>query len=345
MQLFTGTRLAHEAYIGATKVWQDTTERHDYTSGTSTYTVPEWATHISVMVLGGGGGGAGGQDGHNGDGGGAATWSYDTHPVIPGQPIQIQVGAGGAPGSANGYGSPGGTSAVRFADGYEVQSIGGRAGAGAQGRQDNGQSAPTGNYLGEVIPGGRGGVGENAGGPATGQPGSAPGGGGAGGRRGSFIFPGQSGGAGSVGGVRLLAHAWDPFGGGQPPAPEPEPEPKPEPEQPLGSYILNPDGSMEAYLNITGMYGNDYAVANPWVPFPAGSPWRSTKYGASGHLTHPEEVDTNTYNVGFDVGGSINAPYVQPFGLYISLRRRDEGKLYESRSWQIHAHLDPPSSY
>lgn len=77
--------------------------------GTFTTIVPAGVTMMSAVTIGGGGGGAGndttGTVGTGGGGGGGTSWSVFS--VVPGDVLEIKVGAGGNGGTTTGNGSPG----------------------------------------------------------------------------------------------------------------------------------------------------------------------------------------------------------------------------------------------
>jgi len=78
-------------------------------TSTSTFTVPAGVTSVNISAIGGGGGGGGTQlsgDSHTGGGGGAGGVDLQTSvSVIPGEILQIQVGAGGTAASTIGVGT------------------------------------------------------------------------------------------------------------------------------------------------------------------------------------------------------------------------------------------------
>jgi hypothetical protein len=122
--------------------------------GTTTWTVPECVTEITVQVWGGGGGGGGalailrnsgdGETCVGGGGGGGGGFSSSVLAVVPGQVYTIVVGAGGTAGTSGagswnggistpaGNGGIGGISSFS-GNGYNVQSTGGNGGNGASG--------------------------------------------------------------------------------------------------------------------------------------------------------------------------------------------------------------------
>ena len=178
----------------------------NYTSaGSYTYTIPQWATHIDVITIGGGGGGnqGNGGNGATGSGGGAGSWRFRTlerGTDIPWATTVFSAIVGGG-GSAGGKGGPnpgaGGQSYV--SDGsITILSDGGIPGSGTNGN--------VGGSPGDVTVGGRlyvGGATAPSGGARTN--GNAPGGGGGGGAGG--IFNTQTAGmAGAPGAVYFYAY-------------------------------------------------------------------------------------------------------------------------------------------
>jgi hypothetical protein len=149
------------------------------TPGTSTWTVPEGLTTISIVATGGGGGGGGmsGAGAYVGQAGGAGAVVTSTLSVTPGQVLNLVVGgAGGAGAYANanlyfgGGGGGGGSSNVDASTTHQIIAGGGGGG---------------GSYLG--------GAGGNAGGTG--------GAGGNGGNSGAFGTTGGGGGSGGTGGA------------------------------------------------------------------------------------------------------------------------------------------------
>lgn len=145
------------------------------TPGTSTWTIPDGVTQLSVTCIGGGGGGGGGRRGAagtvrcgGGGGGGAASTSTTlTASTLTSQTLTIVVGSGGAGAAAvttddtNGrYGSNGGDSIVYSGTEQVESAVIARASCGYSG---NGGSSTA----GAGGAGGMGGFGGSAGGSAN----------------------------------------------------------------------------------------------------------------------------------------------------------------------------------
>lgn len=145
------------------------------TPGSTTFTVPDGVTEITIKTWGGGGGGgAGSSDGGNtrqntGGHGGGGGFAQATFAVNPGETISLHVGGGGAGGTysgaacGDGGGGGGRTEIARGPDVFLVASGGGGGGGG-----DNGT----------YISGGAGGAGGGTAGIAGGTVGGGSGGGG-----------------------------------------------------------------------------------------------------------------------------------------------------------------------
>ncbi len=206
--------------------------------GSTTFTVPDGVTQITVQVWGAGGaGGAGTQQGQtrrSGGGGGGGAYQFQTYAVTPGQVINITIGAGGSTSAAAGgnsqisfgattliaNGGTGGSNATGGGGGSNgaggAGGTGGtyNGGSGASGVADNGGggggSAGTGanGNNGSGISGGTAVTGGGAGGNGAsidggnGNPGGVPGGGGGGGR--------GNGSAGGAGGNGQVIVSWSP---------------------------------------------------------------------------------------------------------------------------------------
>jgi hypothetical protein len=148
--------------------------------GSWSYEIPENATHIDVVMLGGGGGG-GASAMSPATGGSAAAWSTTTllRSGIPSNKLYGVVGAGGAGGKKETWGvNPGanGTASTCKADGMTTITAAGGAGSGHIGHSTGDDVAgPILGYNGMPYTGG-------ATQTTLGQPGHAPGGGGAAGK-------------------------------------------------------------------------------------------------------------------------------------------------------------------
>lgn len=178
------------------------------TTGSSSYTIPYWASKLDIVVLSGSGGGQGGGAGFsNGQGAPAGNWSSVT--ITRGIQIAdtvttltVTVGTGGAGGSGplKGVGGAGGASQVLNGGTVLVVATGGAAGSSGAGSGD-----PTGQG---VTPLTFNGVQYTGGGSVAGKdppnPGIAPGGGGGGGM--GNLLGGGNGGAGARGQVWIRAY-------------------------------------------------------------------------------------------------------------------------------------------
>ena len=169
------------------------------TAASSSLTIPNDVTSVTVYSWAAGGGGAagsgGGSDTAGGNGGGGG-YAKAVVSVNPGESLTIEVGTGGAKaGAASKGGNGGGYSAVKRSTTYLVQAGGGGGGGGAQGTVGAGGN-------GGVGGGATGGNGTAGAGTATngglGSGGSASAGGG-GGSAGSSGVAGAAG-AANVGG-------------------------------------------------------------------------------------------------------------------------------------------------
>lgn len=183
------------------------TELTTYSSaGAYTYNIPQWATHIDIVMCGGGGGG-GASSATRGSGGYAGEWAAVTLERgvdIPTATTQITgtVGIGGTGGNSNGASGANGGNTTATASGWTGFTAAG--GAGGPGSSTSRQQAgfDAGNYIYNSVTyiGGTGGA--TTGG--AGQPGNPPGGGGAGG---SFaIFDWRRGGDGAQGVAHFYAY-------------------------------------------------------------------------------------------------------------------------------------------
>jgi hypothetical protein len=147
-----GAALASFVATGATSTSDITA------AGSGNVTVPSWAGHAEVEIVGAGGGGQGGASGFSGGGGGAGGYAKGVIAVTPSATIAYTVGAGGTGGAA---GQPGANGATTTLTGI----------GSATGGQGAGSLSP---------------------------PGSAGGGGGAGSGSGLRLFHGGYGGDGNV---------------------------------------------------------------------------------------------------------------------------------------------------
>jgi len=198
--------------IGATAVGG---AKSDTYTGSTSWTVPQGVTSISVTVVGGGGGGGGGTEkgnGYGGGGGGGGAVSYGTLAVSPGNVVSISVGSGGnGAGQSNlspGGGDNGGGSSISCPGGSVSAGggkAGGRWGGGAGG---SGGSAGSGGGTGggdhDSGSGGKGGNSYGNGGGAGQQNGSNGTNGGGGGGGGFQDRCCNWGGAGGKGGNGLV---------------------------------------------------------------------------------------------------------------------------------------------
>jgi hypothetical protein len=150
------------------------------TPGSTTWTVPNGITSISIVTTGGGGGGGGTTGPYPVPAGGAGAVVTSTLSVTPGQVFNLVVGGGGGTGG----------SGIPYGSGY----FDGGAGGGAGSSNVDAGTTP------QIIAGGGGGGGGGAFQNASG--GDAGGTGGAGGNgAGSFYGAGGGGGSGGIGGA------------------------------------------------------------------------------------------------------------------------------------------------
>jgi hypothetical protein len=215
--VFIGTVQAKKMFMGSKVIWMPAhaEETTPYTTaGPHTFTIPDWCTHLDVVLIGGGSGGSGGAaancpglEGHPGswatltiERGNQITWDATT--------LAVTVGTGGAGGKGGQFANPtmmgkdgtastcttvpltaaGGVSAkVALQAGYTVQWDKWNNGAGNQ--VFNGKT-----YVG--------GAAQRVG--TAGKPGTTPGGGAPGGA-GAFLS-GKNGASGGVGGAWIRAY-------------------------------------------------------------------------------------------------------------------------------------------
>lgn len=181
-------------------------------AGSGNVTVPSWATHADVQVVGAGGGGGGAGSTSSGGGGGAGGYGYGVLSVTPGASMPYVVGAGGASGPSTLNGGDGGNSTFGgiTAGGGGGGSLSARAAGGLPGtcsgpvRNNTGGDGGDGSTSSVNVPGGNGASGPFGGEGRTGNPGGvighAPGAGGGGG----WGVSSAPGGAGADGCVRIL---------------------------------------------------------------------------------------------------------------------------------------------
>lgn len=213
---------------------QNTTQTFT-TSGN--FTVPSGVTTITVECWGGGGAGGGStSDNNGGGGGGGGAYASKTISVTPGDVIPFTVGAGGTTGTGNGSnggtttfqtnvvvaaggngggsnsGGAGGTGGLGTSCIGDVIFSGGNGAAGSEGTSGGGGGGAGSTEIGASAAGITGGLGGVVGGgngangrtdAGNGSAGSSYGGGGSGGRKGGLLTSSRSGGAGSVGAVKI----------------------------------------------------------------------------------------------------------------------------------------------
>jgi len=186
-------------------------------AGTTTVTVPAWATHAEVQIVGAGGGGGYGGTTFSGGGGAAGANVFGRVSVTPGASLTCVVGAGGTGGtSGSTTGSTGGTSSLTgiasAAGGSGGQGSGTTSAGGAGGaatviaaglRGFSGGDGGDGNASNASVQGGNGAAGPFGGegrtGNGAGAVGAAPGAGGGG----AWGSAGGVGGAGAPGAVLI----------------------------------------------------------------------------------------------------------------------------------------------
>jgi hypothetical protein len=165
-----------------------------YVPGTSTFTVPQGVTSISIVMVGGGGGG-----GNSGSGGGGGALTYlNNLSVTPGTVYNLRVGAGGGGGAGSGLSSWFNTSTYLFANPGSPGQLGSDTGGGGGGA--GGYAGTGGTGAGSTgLTSWAGGAGGTGGGTATGRVTFA---GGTGGRAslGATFQQGTSGTGGGAGG-------------------------------------------------------------------------------------------------------------------------------------------------
>lgn len=196
---------------------QEETGRRDYTSGgTSTFTVPDGVTSITVKAWGGGGGGGAGGSAATGGAGGGAGYNNATLSVNPGDALTVRVGGGGGAGTRNttgGGGGGGGYSGVYNTTTSTNLIVAAGGGGGGGGLITS--AARTGG-AGGVGGGTTGGAGGTAGGTAplpTGGGGGTSSSGGAAGLSGNNVGTAGSSLTGGLGGDGRLSAGTDGSGG------------------------------------------------------------------------------------------------------------------------------------
>ena len=178
--------------------------------GSSTFTVPDGVTQITVQMWGAGGGGGSGNDGRGGGGGGG--FAQAVIAVSPGQVINVTVGAGGGVGAAGG-------NTIFSTGSFSVQANGGGSTTGTAGGSGGGSNF-TGSFVSTAsFTGGNGGSGQTGGNRGGGGGGgsataSANGGNGGNGDNNSGGAGGTGEGNGGVGGRSSAAGAGQFPGGG-----------------------------------------------------------------------------------------------------------------------------------
>lgn len=207
-----------DASVGAA-VWRllSGVKAYVFTSTTTGWTVPSWATELDCELVGGGGGGGSGRRGasataRTGGGGGAAGSRTRRKIRAAGLPssrqLDITVGGGGTGGasqstdSTNGNaGTAGGLTSIALiaGDGGTALARAGGGGAGGAGASGAGAAGGTGSAIGEFV--GASGAGSTASG-AVGSAGSAGVNTGGGGGPGGGITSGNAASSGNVGGSR-----------------------------------------------------------------------------------------------------------------------------------------------
>ena len=196
-------------------------------TGTTTWTVPQGVTSVSVLAVAGGGGGGGGNTastvGNGGGGGGGGVVYNSSYSVTPGQIITVAVGAGGSAGGAgggdgtNGVSSAFGTMVANgggFGGTYNATSVSGGSGGSGGGGQNNGGTTAGGSAT-QGNSGGGTGYG-NVGGASSAVTSWGSGGGGGAGAVGA-VGTGAGGGAGGIGKLASTFDARFPakyYGGG-----------------------------------------------------------------------------------------------------------------------------------
>lgn len=145
IERFNGSQIGYQ--INGTDVTNYATPMHTSYTGSTSATVPSWASAITVVCISGGGGGGAGtngykrnspvqnkgsQNGGGGGGGGGGEYKiYRGYPVSGGAPVQITVGGGGGGGvNPSGDGGGGGDSYVHVNGALMIHTAGGIAGQG-----------------------------------------------------------------------------------------------------------------------------------------------------------------------------------------------------------------------
>ena len=183
------------------------------TVGSHTITLPEWASYVDIVCIGGGGAGGngGGAVANAGEGGKAGTFGTASLEVrdLSSMQLTAEVGGGGTRGSGGGaVGGSGSNSRVVYAGTTNRVGDPGQGGAGGRGALGNasladGRSAASITYKGIHYSGGSGGAYRDS---STGGGGNSPGGGGGGGG-GGVLGAHWNGGNGGNGAVWITARA------------------------------------------------------------------------------------------------------------------------------------------
>ena len=145
IERFNGSQIGYQ--INGTDVTNYACPTYSEYTGSTSATVPSWASAITVVCISGGGGGGAGTNGHKknnipqgpsrnggggGGGGGGEYKIFRGYPVSGGTPLQIVVGGGGGGGvNPSGDGGGGGDSYVKITNGAQIiHTAGGIAGQG-----------------------------------------------------------------------------------------------------------------------------------------------------------------------------------------------------------------------
>lgn len=145
IERFNGSQIGYQ--INGTDVTNYATPIYTSYTGSTSATVPSWASAITVVCISGGGGGGAGtngykrnqplqnkgsQNGGGGGGGGGGEYKiYRGYPVSGGAPVQITVGGGGGGGQGpSADGGSGGDSTVKVNGTQIIYTSGGNGGQG-----------------------------------------------------------------------------------------------------------------------------------------------------------------------------------------------------------------------
>jgi hypothetical protein len=151
-------------------------------TASTTWTVPQGVTSVSVVCVGGGGGAAGTGSNYGGGGGGGGGLAYGTFLTVPGQNYSVVVGQGGLGTNRLTIGNAGGQSSFALS-GTVPQLIAGGGNGGQTGTGNNNNGGGAGGTFSTGNPTQGGGTGGRGGG--TFNNGAGGGGGGAGGYSGN----------------------------------------------------------------------------------------------------------------------------------------------------------------